>query len=351
MSVPELSSPKVLRAGSMARKQRPRTIQLDPQALADGWDALASLRDCGFQWDGTEYPNEVRGRSPCKASLLQHKEALSVLLKQAPTGFPSHSRLRLALQILHGRHRIWGDATDTFRMSVDAADRWRIMAKDVYCLAKQHCTDAQLSPLVRLVDISGNSGVATPITTTDDVAGMFPSLDDLVDRDSVSSMSGDDDEGDVTIIKMVCCCAECRNSMAPVPISEDEAEKPMRIADATRGGQRRQSQPTKKRGPKKPKKKPVRRALRQKTPASQTAFGQGPLRSMRSIEHPVRMAVRQKSGEVLIQDAGQNYIVGMFPNRDRMYKQHIETVYDRIQKKEVLTIGDARAALAELRRD
>ena len=120
------------------RRGRPSTNRFSPIILAIKWDLLANKRDCGFQWDGSDYDNIKRNLSIDQAGLCNHGKALGPLLDLAPSGFPSHGCVRATLMELQIRYSLF--CTDKKDVTLwpklnTAADMWRIMCKDVYLLA------------------------------------------------------------------------------------------------------------------------------------------------------------------------------------------------------------------------
>ena len=83
------------------------------------------LRDPGFAWDGSSYPQGRRGLAVCRDSLILHSEPLEFILTSAPSGFPSHSKLQYMFQHLQGLYRIFGEVMpgDHGRISSESADR------------------------------------------------------------------------------------------------------------------------------------------------------------------------------------------------------------------------------------
>ena len=59
---------------------------------------------------------------------------------EAPTGFPSRAALREALLKLHARFNVVGDIENCWRVGSEAADRWRVMMKDLVEFKKRKTT-------------------------------------------------------------------------------------------------------------------------------------------------------------------------------------------------------------------
>ena len=124
--------------------------------LVRAWDGFAKLRKCGWGWHGSDYPNARRGSRVDEPGLVHHEIPLRELLKVAPTGFPAQSKLRMALEYLQLKHNIFGDlgAASLYQVASEAADRWRIMAKDVHgCAVNGYKTDALVLEVVVFVGL------------------------------------------------------------------------------------------------------------------------------------------------------------------------------------------------------
>ena len=88
------------------KRGRPQTVRFEAGALVEAWNPLATLRDPGFQWDGSDYPIGAR-HTPIDVGLLEnHKPALLLLLQLAKTGYPSHGSVREALEMLQEKHQV-----------------------------------------------------------------------------------------------------------------------------------------------------------------------------------------------------------------------------------------------------
>ena len=116
------------------RLPRPKQYKVDETALFSQWGVLANLKKTGFEWDGSDYTKASRALSQDESGLVTYHEPLVPLLKQAPSGFPTFHSVRQVLHMLHTKYNILGDIPEKQEFSYvsDAADKWRIMCKDVY---------------------------------------------------------------------------------------------------------------------------------------------------------------------------------------------------------------------------
>ena len=120
------------------RKPRAKTSFFCEAKLIEEWGPLCALRDIGFPWDGSGYPSPKRGLAISRPHLILHYAALRLLLRISPTGFPSYGKLCFVITSLHSTYKILGvgeQCSDVPRQAGLAADRWRIMTKDVYRIA------------------------------------------------------------------------------------------------------------------------------------------------------------------------------------------------------------------------
>ena len=142
------------------RSPRPRTSYFDSEDLADQWKELANLRTCGFSWDGRDYAKPSRSTQADKQGLRLYMNALAILLKMAPTGFPSHADLRNTFMVLDKKHGIFGTTEKAqFRVATEATEIWRVMCKDVYNMAKgeDRKVDAEFKDLVEIITLPESS--------------------------------------------------------------------------------------------------------------------------------------------------------------------------------------------------
>ena len=384
-----------------ARRKRPPTCHFDVASLVDGWKKLASLKSCGFAWDGSDYPNDRRGRVACIPSLIRHKEALGVLVHIAPSGFPSWSRLRQALESLAREFKIF-DGQDAFRLSMLAADRWRIMAKDIYNLARSgYAEETNILPVVKKIqldfpDTAGEPAPTALVAATSSSSGeanaqalqdLFPSLEGLDDGASDPGQVSDDDTLEfVEMVSWVCKCAECLASEAAAAAAVDDViavsdgeNDVMIVPDAGRGGQKRETkglddentpQPKRrmisgkraapeydtppevgaKRGPKRGAKRgPKRGPKRGSKPRVAVHRASARLRLSRDVAPPVKKVTRKakanRPGEVYLLDVGGKYIIGQTSRNSASYATNIARVLTAIEEKTCTTTGQARELL------
>ena len=132
----------------MARRPRPMTCSFEPAELVAAWKSLAGLRDPGFSCQGTSYGSTYRGSAD--------EEGLQVLLRFAPTGFPSHPCLRVTLLVLHNEFNILQvDEQKLDKAASLAAEAWRTMCKRVYNLrvAEAISRPASLQGLIDAIEL------------------------------------------------------------------------------------------------------------------------------------------------------------------------------------------------------
>ena len=130
---------------------RPATIKFNPSVLTKKWDSLGQRRNPGFDWDGSSYTSCGRSLSPDVSSLCSHKEGLAPLIEVAATGFPSHLCLKTSLQQLHQKYNIFRETARLEKLSCDSADRWRIMCRHLYDLAKSGTAAPGLESLIKQI--------------------------------------------------------------------------------------------------------------------------------------------------------------------------------------------------------
>ena len=122
--------------------------------MVEAWNPLATLRDPGFQWDGSDYPIGAR-HTPIDVGLLEnHKPALVLLVQLAKTGYPSHGSVREALEMLQEKHQvIKGPKEAMFPKLNDAATRWRMMCKAIYTLKSNDANHASIQEAIDLIEL------------------------------------------------------------------------------------------------------------------------------------------------------------------------------------------------------
>ena len=206
----------------MAPKRRPVTGYFDSGDLATALGHLAQLRNPGFKWSGESYSSSRRGLAPNKAELKAHEPALRALLGFAKSGLPSHKNLMSSFMLLHQAHGVFDPSCDLETAASKAADRWRIMTKDCYVLAKEKYDGDDLRDLLGIMDITTtrpDESQATESSTS--VGGQDHGSEHALDAsqrdddpfcDSVAGgfhanlgdEGGDDD--DIIVTKVVCWC-------------------------------------------------------------------------------------------------------------------------------------------------
>ena len=133
----------------MSRAPRPLTSKFLPRDLVEDWTPIAQVRNPGFLWDGSDYDCPKRSQLGDVSQLLARQEPLKLLIKHAPTGFPSHPNLRSALGSLQVKFQIFGtDIGNTSRVVMESADRWRIMMRNLYNRKRLGEDDSALAPLL-----------------------------------------------------------------------------------------------------------------------------------------------------------------------------------------------------------
>ena len=147
-----MSTPKTLRA------PRPRNVHFPPVGLANDLKELAGKKNVPWDWSGLTYESLIRAGQPDLQGLKLHAPVLKIILRAARTGFPSHPNLRETWIILQKEHQIIPNLTEakTFTEMMRAADRWRILCRHVYGLAKAGDTtklDVEVAELVGLIEL------------------------------------------------------------------------------------------------------------------------------------------------------------------------------------------------------
>jgi hypothetical protein len=175
------------------RALRPQTMHFNVDELIDALAPLAKLKDPGFAWDGSKYPKESRGLGIDATQLKEHQSPLSLILSASPSGFPSMGALRKVFEALQDKFNVFDlkACVPCFSVAANAADRWRIMCKDVYLLAKgsrkASAEDlAVLKPLTDMIVFKNEQKDTTEIGV-DDVDKMFPDMPSDSERETGSA--------------------------------------------------------------------------------------------------------------------------------------------------------------------
>ena len=85
---------------------RPTVIVVAPAEVMEALRWLLDKKSTKFKWDGTDYARPDRGQLPDTEGLLFHEEPLKILLKIAPSRFPSHASLRDAFMLCDQKFNI-----------------------------------------------------------------------------------------------------------------------------------------------------------------------------------------------------------------------------------------------------
>ena len=226
----------------MTRRARPKNFEVDVDACVQDLKPLSLMKDCGFSWSACEYAKPSRQKGADMAGLLRFEPALSIVLKHAPTGFPTFRSLRTVFSKLHEEAKVFGDLT-SFQLNhtLDhTSDKWRIMCKHVYNLSKLERPPPSLKKLWSMIDggscavgdsqgASSSNAPALEVgdlncalglqdaseVNADEVGGLesdlvMPNLEDLKDMfPDLDDDSLDNASSDVEIVDMLCNCAAC----------------------------------------------------------------------------------------------------------------------------------------------
>ena len=168
------------------------------------------MRDPGFAWDGSDLSKCSRSGHIDGAGMMKYKAVLQGLLQVATSGFPSHADLRETLVRAHEKHNIFEQSSKSVKdVAAEAADRYRIMARDLY-LVKKHggsVPDA-LQPLLDLIEVDctvGSSSSSELGAAAAVAAHSFPDFPE-VEAESVES------DGSVEVLAVTCRCPSCSKS-------------------------------------------------------------------------------------------------------------------------------------------
>ena len=245
-------------AGSPAsRCPRPKNVNIDGASLFVAWEPWAKIKDPGFEWDGSDYAKACRSLAPDSGGLVLYMEPLKVLLKLAPTGFPTHASLRQVFEKLHNKYRILGQITpkQEWPAIADATDKWRVMCKDIYELKKKTAPPPELKPLTDLIELptgaASAEGVATAATADKSAPETAASEGNASAASASTTVQGWPDftaldceeptmcdtceivdPDAVTIINEICKCPQC-SVPVPSPLPSGQ-KKETRAADAER---------------------------------------------------------------------------------------------------------------------
>ena len=128
-----------------SRAPKPRVVHFVPDDLIKDWSELLNLRQPGFKWDGSSGVDlDMRARLAVNAAPLMQ------ILKHAPSGFPAHGDLANVFASLQASHGIVDESKKPMpKACTDAAETWRLLAKEVYKLKKN---GEQCAPIQDLID-------------------------------------------------------------------------------------------------------------------------------------------------------------------------------------------------------
>ena len=100
---------------------RPPSVVVSPTALLEEWKELLDKRFPCFKWDGSDYQRPSRNQAVDKPGLEVYLKPLRVLLKHAPTGFPTQTSLRETFELCDTKYGILSN-NEAGRQT---ADIWR----------------------------------------------------------------------------------------------------------------------------------------------------------------------------------------------------------------------------------
>ena len=245
-------------------KVRPRTSHFSAFQLAADLAPLAQLRNPpGFQWDGSHY-TATRYCTHDIGGLVTAHKPLEIILKAAPTGFPSHGDLKDALIILHTDKKVGPIFDENLsesqldQVGADSADRWRIQTKHVYEAKKSGVVPAAIEKLAQLIVLPVPSS-STPVRRS---ASRVPATSAAVAEEELPEVAGKersaleigkhfanlldlrsdteeevDGEADVSLIAVVCKCSKCVK-----PPQDTSTAVNIAVPSATKGRQRQDTE-------------------------------------------------------------------------------------------------------------
>ena len=361
------------------RRPRAQVSYFSSLQLVDAWQAIAEKRSPGFSWDGTSYPKGKRGLGVDRDALLQHHAPLEPLIRLAGSAFPAHGNLRLALEHLHARHNVFDKSSfEPFKCANDAADRWRIMAKDVGRLAGSD--DPEMHPKLAALDQLTKGGLTfrepcghspRPAQPCDQPSGHasshattllrtpvpsvspgepFPSLEGI-DGEAIDGETCSSD--DAELVSAYCMCADCvaaRPEHGTIMVDSEEEAAHIPVPSAIKGGQRKQTdeqaEPAAAAEPGQAHKR--RRIVTKRAPPTGKA--------RENIEEPsgpaqVNVVHRQggqtaKCAYVMV---NRQYMVGCGLKKSSSYLQHIKNIASQYRTGVLKSKADGRVALERLR--
>ncbi len=200
---------------------RAKSVVVDPEDLATRWEAVLSLRQPGFDWSGKDYGRLDRGQRADVAGLVRHEAALSILLQEAPTGFPTHTSLRDTFVVCDAKWGIFGKHgcdKGRYQAARDASDAWRKMCKDIYDYKKLGIYPPELKALVDLVQTH-------PPDACLDLVPLQGAPTDAVQQKAATDAPlqfAEFSDSDCELIRMTCKCPDC---MLEIPSASSGAQR------------------------------------------------------------------------------------------------------------------------------
>ena len=245
--------------------------------LVAAWSDLAALKQPGFAWAGTDYPAFKRGMAISRIGLCNHLLPLHALIDLCPGGFPCHAQLKWVLEFLHERHSIFGSGIEDLGKTAGlAADRWRIMAKDLIRLKFGNAKGCSppLADMLAKVKVTPNEVRRKPAAAQAGASsGWLPddldldagddAGDDVAFCDEVVAVGGEESndvaevshtaaqsaghEPDIQLGSIKCMCPDCLNviraAATVIDVPSDGEAMVIGVADCCKGGQKRQTKP------------------------------------------------------------------------------------------------------------
>ena len=184
-----------------AKRARTATDIFDPVMLADDLAVFAEGKS-PFAFDGRDYSKQKKSQGPDREGVHKYSAGLAVVMSHAPNGFPRHSLMKRALEILDERHSLNERGQLRKNWASQAAGHWCTVMKHLADMARCGRT-TPFADVNRLISIL-RGDISKPSSNSSMLSQDTSATREYEDEDT------DEAEDEVAILAAVCRCSVCR---------------------------------------------------------------------------------------------------------------------------------------------
>ena len=372
-----------------ARAPRPKTKHFSSASLVEAWTPLLKLREPGFRWDGSSSEDQYEWSVPV-AKVMLYRKPLEALVSLADTGFPAHGDLEKTLHLIQKSFPAAFNVEQLGnRVLSEIVVAWRSMCKTLYELKKSGCFPAEIQGLVDKIVLPIDPQVASRSSMFQQVASRSsmlphvpascPTFQQVASRSSESDScltvqhsksdscltvqqvadmfekaDTDEDDSDVEVVAVRCGCEKCmaargegeKKDAPPIPKGEGEKKDAPPIPSAAKGGQRKETEASRRLR----KKTTVAKAKTKAMKAMKTMKAMKATKKAKStvVAPPCQIVKRIKDKAAYILAKDKVYVASAsFSRSGPLYLKAIGRLAEEIDKGSIVDVGKAREWLEE----